>query len=94
MPAVLSMDEIVNAVCLHTADRKGVNVRDIQVELSWEEDTGFTAEVWTQGRSQYLVASNIVEAVLRYLHTEYNIRAYPEDVRLELEDEIIAVVND
>jgi len=94
MPAVLSMDEIVNAVCLHTADRKGVNVRDVQVELSRHDDTGFIAEAWTQGRSQYLVVSNIVEAVLRYLHTEYNIRAYPEDVRLELEDEIIAVVND
>ncbi|AIQ13388.1 YxcD family protein [Paenibacillus durus] len=90
---VLSMDEIINAICLHMAERKGVKVTDVQVELSWEEETGYTAEVWIQGRSQYLVESNMIEAILRYLHSEYNIRAYREDVRLELDEEITAVVN-
>ncbi|MFP4973959.1 YxcD family protein [Paenibacillus sp. CN-4] len=93
MPSVLSMDEIINAVCLHMAERKQVKPTDVMVELSWDEDLGFTAEVWVNGRSQYLVESNLMEAILRYLHNEYNIRAYREDVRLELEDEIIAVVN-
>ncbi len=90
---VLSMDEIINAICLHMAERKAVRVQDVQVELSWEEDTGYTAEVWIQGRSQYLVESNMIEAILRYLHSEYNIRAYREDVRLDLDEEITAIVN-
>ncbi|AKG35277.1 YxcD family protein [Paenibacillus durus] len=90
---VLSMDEIINAICLHLAERKSVKVTDVQVELSWDEETGYTAEVWIQGRSQYLVESNMIEAILRYLHSEYNIRAYREDVRLELDEEITAVVN-
>ena len=77
---VLSMDEIVNAICLHMAERKGVRPTDVNVELSWEEDTGYSAEVWIQGRSQFLVESNMIEAILRYLHSEYNIRAYREDV--------------
>ncbi|NMO97070.1 YxcD family protein [Paenibacillus lemnae] len=89
---ILSMDEIINAICLHQAERKGVKPTDVTVELSWDEDTGYTAEVWVHSRSQYLIESNIMEAVLRYLHSEYNIRAYREQVRLELEDEIIAVV--
>ncbi|GGF80583.1 hypothetical protein GCM10010912_27150 [Paenibacillus albidus] len=94
MPAtILSMDEIINAICLHMAERKAVRVADVQVELSWEEDTGYTAEVWIQGRSQYLVESNMIEAVLRYVHSEYGIRAYREDVRLELDEEITAIVN-
>lgn len=54
---VLSMDEIVNAICIHMAERKGVRPTDVNVELSWEEDTGYSAEVWIQGRSQYLVES-------------------------------------
>ncbi|WP_025691358.1 YxcD family protein [Paenibacillus zanthoxyli] len=90
---VLRMDEIINAICLHMAERKGVKATDVQVELSWDEETGYTAEVWIQGRSQYLVESNMIEAILRYLHSEYNIRAYREDVRLELDEEITAVVN-
>jgi len=90
---ILSMDEIVNAICIHTAERKGVRPTDVNVELSWEEDTGYTAEVWVNGRSQYLVESNMIEAILRYLHSEYNIRAYREDVRLDLDEEITAIVN-
>ncbi|MNY51755.1 hypothetical protein D3C86_1873720 [compost metagenome] len=90
---VLSMDEIINAICLHMAERKAVHVQDVQVELSWEEDTGYTAEVWIQGRSQYLVESNMIEAILRYMLSEYGIRAYREDVRLDLDEEITAIVN-
>ncbi|APO46359.1 YxcD family protein [Paenibacillus sp. FSL H7-0942] len=90
---VLSMDEIVNAICIHMAERKGVRPTDVNVELSWEEDTGYSAEVWIQGRSQYLVESNMIEAILRYLHSEYNIRAYRENVRLDLDEEITAIVN-
>ncbi|WP_338539912.1 YxcD family protein [Paenibacillus tundrae] len=90
---VLSMDEIVNAICLHMAERKGVRPTDVNVELSWEEDTGYSAEVWIQGRSQFLVESNMIEAILRYLHSEYNIRAYREDIRLDLDEEITAIVN-
>jgi hypothetical protein len=87
------MDEIVNAICIHMAERKGVRPTDVNVELSWEEDTGYSAEVWIQGRSQYLVESNMIEAILRYLHSEYNIRAYRENVRLDLDEEITAIVN-
>lgn len=90
---VLSLDEIVNAICIHMAERKGVRPTDVNVELSWEEDTGYSAEVWIQGRSQYLVESNMIEAILRYLHSEYDIRAYRENVRLDLDEEITAIVN-
>ncbi|MGG3281395.1 YxcD family protein [Paenibacillus solani] len=89
---VLSMDEIINAVCLHQAERRGVKPTDVSLELSWDEETGYTAEVWVNGRTQYLIEANLIEAILRYLHSEYDIRAYSEQVRLELEDEIIAIV--
>lgn len=86
------MDEIVNAICLHIAERKQIKPTEVQVELSWDEDTGYSAEVWTQGRSQYLVEANMIEAILRYVHQEYNIRAYREDVSLELDEEITATI--
>lgn len=91
---ILSMDEIINAVCLHQAERRGVKPTDVSLELSWDEETGYTAEVWVNGRTQYLIEANLIEAILRYVHAEYNIRAYSEQVRLELEDEIIAIVEE
>ncbi|MFD1138766.1 YxcD family protein [Paenibacillus urinalis] len=87
---VITMDEIVNAICLHIAERKQIKPTDVQVELSWDEDTGYSAEVWAQGRSQFLIESNMIEAILRYVHQEYNVRAYREDVTLELDEEITA----
>ncbi|WP_339325114.1 YxcD family protein [Paenibacillus sp. FSL W8-0194] len=90
---VLSMDEIVNAICLHIAERKQIRPQDVQVELFWDEDTGYSAEVWAEGRSQYLVESNMIEAIMRYLYSEYNIRAYREQITLELDEEITAHVD-
>ncbi|GIP20555.1 MULTISPECIES: YxcD family protein [Paenibacillus] len=87
---VLSMDEIINAICLHMAQRKSVRPTEVQVELAWDEDTGYTAEVWVGGRSMYLVEANIIEAILLYAHTEYGIRAFREDVTLDLDEEITA----
>ncbi|MFC3746248.1 YxcD family protein [Paenibacillus sp. GCM10012306] len=89
----LTMDEIINAICLHMAERKAVQPTDVQVELSWDEDTGFSAEVWVQDRSQFLVESNMIEAILRYVHNEYDVRAYREDVQLELDEEITATIH-
>ena len=86
------MDEIINAICLHMAERKGIRPTDVQVELSWDEEQGYSAEVWTQGRSQYLVESNMIEAILRYLQSEYDIRAFREQITLDIDEEITAKV--
>lgn len=97
MPMRLSMDEINNAVCLNIAERKGLKPTDVIVQLSWEEDTGYTAEVWTEGRSQYLVESNLNEAILRYMFSEYNARVFKEQVELVInddEEEIQAIIHD
>jgi len=86
----LSMDEIVNAVCLHFAERKGVKPTDVEVQLQWDEEYGYTAEVWVLGRSQYIVEANLLEAIERYMFTEYGMRVYHDQIRLGLDDEIWA----
>ncbi|WP_322904529.1 YxcD family protein [Paenibacillus campi] len=93
----LSMDEIINAVCLNIAERKGIKPTDVTVQLAWDEDTSFTAEVWALGRSQYLIESNLYEAILRYLFSEYNARVFRDQVELIVnddEEEIQAIIRD
>ena len=90
----LSMDEIVNAVCLNLAERKGVKPTDVEVELAWDEEYGYTAEVWVQGRSQYLVEANLLEAVERYMFTEYGRRVFRSQIALGLDDEIYADIRE
>ena len=91
----LSMDEIVNAICLHMAERKQLQPTDIEVELSWDEELGFTAEVWVQGRSQYLVEANMLEAIERYMFTQHNERVFRSQIQLVVgEDEMVADIVD
>ncbi|THF74620.1 DUF2653 family protein [Cohnella fermenti] len=90
----ITMDEIVNAVCLHLAERHEVPVSAVEVELLWDEERGFSAEVWVQGRSRFLVEANLKEAIVRYVMSEYQARVYPSQITLEVDDEIWASVSD
>ncbi|GGG88856.1 MULTISPECIES: YxcD family protein [Paenibacillus] len=87
-------DEIINAVCLHMAERKGVKPQDVEVQLSWEEQYGFTAEVWVNGRSQYLIESNLLEAIEQYMYTEYNQRVFRSNIKLDADEEFFADITE
>ncbi|MBD2847638.1 YxcD family protein [Paenibacillus sp. IB182496] len=88
------MDEVINAVCYHMADRKDVPPTSVEAQLSWDEELGFTAEVWIQGRSQYLVEANLLEAVEQYMYKHYNRRVFRSQIKLGLDDEIWADIED
>lgn len=79
--------EIINAICLNIADRRGVKPTDVEVELSWDEDYGYTAEIWVSGRSQYLIQSNILEALEQYFYSEYQMRVFRSDIDLGVDED-------
>jgi hypothetical protein len=87
------MDQIVNAVCLNMAERYEVPVTSVEVELVYEEDQGFSAEVWIQGRQRILIEANLKEAIMRYMLTEYDQRVYPSQITLDVEDEMWADIS-
>ena len=86
----LTEQDVINAICLHMAERKQLQPTQIEVEMMWDEDYGFSAEVHAEGRSQIIIAANILEAVERYLLTQMNVRVFRDQIHLKLEDEIIA----
>jgi hypothetical protein len=89
----LSEQDIMNAICLHMAFRKQIRPEQVEVQLEWDDSLGFSAEVTAEGRSQYLVEANMLEAIERYLYTEQGMRVFRDQIRLQLEDEITAWVH-
>ncbi|SEM80412.1 YxcD family protein [Paenibacillus sp. OV219] len=87
-------DEIINAVCLHMAERRGVSPTDVEVQLSWEEQYGYTAEVWIHGRNQYLIEANLLEAIEQYLWKQYQIRKFRSQITLDADEEFWADIED
>lgn len=90
----LYTDEIINAICLHMADRRGVSPTDVEVQLSWEEEYGYTAEVWVKGRSQYIIEANILEAIEQYMYKQYNRRVFRSDIKLDADEEFWADISE
>jgi hypothetical protein len=86
----LSEQEIINAICMHMAERKLLQPTQVEVEMMFDDDYGFSAEVFTQGRSQIIVAANILEAIERYMLNTNNTRVFRDQIHLRLEDEIVA----
>ncbi|MGO4697131.1 YxcD family protein [Paenibacillus sp. 2TAB26] len=87
-------DEIINAICLHMSERRGVNPTDVEVQLSWEEEYGYTAEVWVKGRSQYIIEANILEAIEQYMFTQYSRRVFRSNITLDADEEFWADISD
>ncbi|MGM0880369.1 MAG: YxcD family protein [Bacillota bacterium] len=87
-------DEIINAICLHMADRRGVSPTEVEVQLSWEEEYGYTAEVWVNGRSQYIIEANILEAIEQYMFKQYNRRVFRSSITLDADEEFWADIAD
>lgn len=89
---VLSMDEIINAICIHIAQRNDIQPTEVQVELSWEEEAGYSAEIWAKARSQFMSESQMIEAIIRYVQFEYQARVFRQDVQLDIDEEITAII--
>ncbi|HZG74880.1 MAG TPA: DUF2653 family protein [Paenibacillus sp.] len=85
----LSEAELVNALCLHMAERKGIRPENVHVELIYDDELGFSAELRVEGRDIVWIEANMAEAVSRYMHKQYGRQAYRDDISFRLADEIV-----
>jgi len=88
----LSEAELVNAICLHMAERRGIRPEQVQVELVYDDELGYSAELRVEGRDIVWIEANMAEAVSRYMLTRYGRHAYRDDIVFRLEDEIVVDV--
>ncbi|WP_147533454.1 YxcD family protein [Bacillus marasmi] len=91
---VIFEQDIINALCVYVSRKKQVKPEEVEVELMFDDDYGFSAEAWVDGREQILIAANIIEALRLWLD-EYLNRDPFAGIELVLDDEegIIAYVN-
>ncbi|MGM0899549.1 YxcD family protein [Mesobacillus maritimus] len=66
-PLKISEQDVVNAICLYVADKKQVKLEEVEVELMFDDDYGFSAESFVHGRKQILVKQNMIEALRMWL---------------------------
>lgn len=81
-----SEQDLINAICLHVANKRQIQPDQVMVELMWDEDHGFSAEVEVLERQQILIEANLIEAVRFYLQTILNRNPYAAAIELVLDD--------
>jgi hypothetical protein len=91
----LNEQDIINAICLTVSSKKQINPEQVSVELMWDEEYGFSAEVYdAQQRKQIFVESNLIESIRFYLDAQLKIDPFSAGVQLELDDNegIVALI--
>ncbi|MGN7297285.1 YxcD family protein [Ferdinandcohnia sp. SAFN-114] len=91
---ILSEQEIINAVCVYIGLKKQVKPEEVEVELMYDDEYGFSAEVYVNDRKQILIMANLIEAIRLWLGEFLNRDPYA-GIKLVLDDEegIIAHIN-
>jgi hypothetical protein len=90
----LSQQDIMNAICMHIGERKQIKPEFVQVQLMWDEDLGFSAEVLAEGRSQILIEASMLEAIERYLFVLWDHRVFRSQITLEIDEEMFANIEE
>lgn len=90
----LSEQDIINALCLHIAYKKQIRPEEVEIELMYDDDYGFSAEAYVHDRKQVLITANMIEALRFFLDTEMNVDPFAASIELVLDDNegIIAYV--
>ena len=91
---IISEQDIINALCVYTSRKKQVKPEEVEVELMYDDEYGFSAEAYVDGRKQVLITVNMIEAIRMWLEEYLNRDPY-SGIELVLDDEqgIIAVIN-
>ncbi|WP_394136753.1 YxcD family protein [Cytobacillus oceanisediminis] len=91
---IISEQDIINAVCIYISRKKQIQPEEVEVELMYDDNYGFSAEAYTHERKQVLITANLIEALRLWLD-EYTNKDPLAGIKLLLDDEmgIIAEVN-
>ncbi|MED5101665.1 YxcD family protein [Niallia sp. FSL K6-0212] len=89
---IIPEQDIINAICVYVARKKQVRPEEVEVELMYDDDYGFSAEVYVHDRKQVLITQNMIEALRLWLDEYLNMDPYM-GLKLVLDDEegIIAI---
>lgn len=91
---MMSEQDIVNAICLDHSRKHKVLPEEIEVELFYDDEEGFSAELEFHGQKQVFSSFDIIQAIRFWIGEILNEDPYAAGVKLLLDREegIIATI--
>ncbi|CEI80578.1 DUF2653 family protein [Oceanobacillus sp. M60] len=72
---IIPEEDIVLAICMYIAEEQNMSADDVQVELFYDDYTGFSAEVVTSSGKQEWMTKQIIAALRKWI--KENLHADP-----------------
>lgn len=85
--------EIINAICLFHAKFKNVSPQEVEVELMYDDASGFTAEAYVNGQMEFYNTVNFVTAIRLYIDEQLNRDSMSARIVLDLHDDEGIIAN-
>ncbi|AHN23453.1 DUF2653 family protein [Lysinibacillus sphaericus] len=87
MAQIINEQDIINAICLSQAYHLNVRPEDVLVELTYEDETGFGAEVETNGQIEVLNTAAMIGALRVWIKDVLHGDPFSTGIELILDDE-------
>lgn len=91
--AIISEDDIINAICFSQAYHNNVAIEQVEVELGYDEDV-YSAEVFLPGKTIMLDAIEMVGALRMWVKEQMQMDPFASRIQLQFNenDGIYAIV--
>lgn len=92
---IMSEQDIVNAICIEQSFKNNISPEDVEVELIYDDDEGFSAELEFRGQQQIIGSFEMIQAIRYWIAEVQNEDPYAAGIKLLLDREegIIASIN-
>ena len=90
MAQIINEQDIINAICLSQAYYKSIRPEDVIVELTYDDDTGFGAEVEVNGQIEILNTGAMIGALRVWIKDVLHPFSTGSELVLDDEEGIIA----
>lgn len=85
--------DLINAVCLFHARFKETDPVQIEVELAYDDDNGYSAEAYYNGEVTYYNAMNFITALRLYIDKQLGRDSIGARIDLDIDDEHGMIAN-
>ena len=92
---IIPEQNIINAICVDVSRIYNISPEEVEVELAFDDDEGFTAEAYIQNQTIHLSTLNMIEALRHTIREFLNLDPNSSAIELILDDEegIIAAIS-
>ena len=92
---VVPEQNIINAICVHFGRKVNANPEAVEVELMYDDETGFSAEAYVNNQQYNLSTLDTIESLRQTMREFLNLDPISTGIELVLDEKegIIAVVS-